>query len=148
MFSVNRTTVVGTVGETLTVNCSQTGYIRAQWMWWKNGSNIPTSPSERVHAELSARTKVGPVRGTTVPNYQILFLHLRYARVMDNGEYTCVTETHTQTVTVDMQPPGIGCLSISVSLEIYCNIILSVDYLYVYTYNYIMYYSCVYTFSS
>ena len=113
VFSVNMTTVVGTVGETLTVNCSQTGYIRAQWMWWKNGSNIPTSPSERVHAELSARTKVGTATATTVDNHQSLFLHLRHARVMDNGEYTCVTETGIQTVTMDIQPPGIRRSSVS-----------------------------------
>ena len=115
LFSVNAT-AVGKAGETLTVNCSQTGYIRAQWMWWKNGSIISTSPSERVYTELSGRSKVGPVTATTVPNHQSLFLHLRHARVMDNGEYTCVTETHTQTVTVDIQPPGIVRLSISVSL--------------------------------
>ena len=66
--------------------------------------NLPAAPSERVYSELSARTKLGT--GNTVDNHQSLFLHLRQARVMDNGEYTCVTETDTQTVTVNVQPPG------------------------------------------
>ena len=73
--------------------------------------DLPTAPSERVYTELSGRSKVGPVSsstvtGTTVDNHQSLFLHLRHARVMDNGKYTCITETDTQTVTVDVQPPG------------------------------------------
>ena len=68
--------------------------------------DLPTAPSERVYTELSGRSKVGPATATTIDNHQILFLHLRHARVMDNGEYTCVTETDTQTVTVDVQPPG------------------------------------------
>ena len=106
LFSVNETAVMVTAGETVRVNCSQTGYIRGQWRWMGNGSDISTAPSERVYSELSARSKLGPPTGTTVPNHQSLFLHLRYARVMDNGVYTCVTETDTQTVTVDVQPPG------------------------------------------
>ena len=68
--------------------------------------NISTAPSERVYSELSARSKLGPSTGSTVDNRQSLFFHLRYARVMDNGEYTCVTETDTQAVTMDVQPPG------------------------------------------
>ena len=99
-------TVVVRAGEAVRVNCSQTGYIRTQWRWRRNGVNLPTTPSERVYTELSGRSKVGSVRSNSVPNHQSLFLHLRHAHVMDNGEYTCVTETDTQTVTVDVQPPG------------------------------------------
>jgi len=99
-------TVVVRAGEAVRVNCSQTGYIRTQWMWRRNGVDLPTAPSERVYTELSGRSKVGTATATTVPNHQSLFLHLRHARVMDNGEYTCVTETDTQTVTMDVQPPG------------------------------------------
>ena len=99
-------TVVVRAGEAVRVNCSQTGYIRTQWRWRRNGVDLPTAPSERVYTELSGRSKVGPATATTVDNHQSLFLHLRHARVMDNGEYTCVTETDTQTVTVDVQPPG------------------------------------------
>ena len=113
LFSVNETTVVVRAGEAVRVNCSQTGYIRTQWRWRRNGVDLPTAPSdrERVYTELSGRSKVGPVSsstvtGTTVDNHQSLFLHLRHARVMDNGKYTCITETDTQTVTVDVQPPG------------------------------------------
>ena len=69
--------------------------------------DLPTAPSERVYTELSGRSKVGIATSNTVPNHQSLFLHLRHARVMDNGEYTCVTETDNQTVTVDVQPPGV-----------------------------------------
>ena len=107
-FSVlfNATAVMVTAGEAVRVNCSQTGYIRGQWRWSRNGVNITTAPSVRVYSEMSARSKVGVSTGSTVDNHQSLFLHLRYARVMDNGEYTCVTETDTQTVTVDVQPPG------------------------------------------
>ena len=68
--------------------------------------DLPTAPSERVYTELSGRSKVGTPTATTVDNHQSLFLHLRHARGIDNGEYTCVTETDTQTVTVDVQPPG------------------------------------------
>ena len=72
--------------------------------------DLPTALSKRVYTELLGRSKVGPVTATTIDNHQSLFLHLRHARVMDNGEYTCVTETDTQTdtqtVTVDVQPPG------------------------------------------
>ena len=68
--------------------------------------DLPTAPSERVYTELSGRSKLGTRTGTTVSNHQSLFLHLRHARVMDNGKYSCVTETDTQTVTVDVQPPG------------------------------------------
>ena len=68
--------------------------------------DLPTAPSERVYTELSGRSKVGTATATTVPNHQSLFLHLRHARVMDNGEYTCVTETGKQTIIVDIQPPG------------------------------------------
>ena len=106
LFSVNETTVMGTAGEAVRVNCSQTGYIRTQWRWRRNGVDLPTVPSERVYTELSGRSKVGTVRSNTVDNHQSLFLHLRHARVMDNGKYTCVTETDAQTVTVDVQPPG------------------------------------------
>ena len=107
LFSVNETTVVVRAGEAVRVNCSQTGYIRhTQWRWRRNGVDLPTAPSERVYTELSGRSKVGGATATTVDNHQSLFLHLRHARVMDNGEYTCVTETGTQTVTVDVQPPG------------------------------------------
>ena len=102
----NVTTVMVTAGEAVSVNCSQTGYIRGQWRWRRNEVNISTAPSERVYSELSARSKVGPSTGNKANNHQSLFLHLRHARVMDNGEYTCVTETDTQTVTVDVQPPG------------------------------------------
>ena len=102
----NVTTVMVTAGEAVRVNCSQTGYIRGQWRWRRNGSDISTGSNERVYSKLSARSKVGTVTGSTVDNHQSLFFHLRYARVMDNGEYTCVTETDTQTVTVDVQPPG------------------------------------------
>ena len=68
--------------------------------------DLPTAPSERVYTELSGRSKVGTATSNTVPNHRSLFLHLRHARVMDNGEYTCVTETDTRTVAVDVQPPG------------------------------------------
>ena len=68
--------------------------------------DLPTAPSERVYTELLGRSKVGTATANTVPNHQSLFLHLRHARVMDNREYTCVTETDTQTVTLDVQPPG------------------------------------------
>ena len=68
--------------------------------------DLPTAPSERVYTELSGRSKVGTVKSNSVDNHQSLFLHLRHARVIDNGEYTCFTETDTQTVTVDVQPPG------------------------------------------
>ena len=102
----NVTTVMVTAGETVRVNCSQTGYIRGQWRWSRNGVNISTAPSERVYSKLSARSKVGPLAGNSVDNHQSLFLHLWHARVMDNGEYTCVTETDTETVTMDVQPPG------------------------------------------
>ena len=68
--------------------------------------DLPTTPSERVYSELSGRSKLGTATANTVDNHESLFLHLRHARVMDNGEYTCVTETDTQTVTVDVQPPG------------------------------------------
>ena len=105
LFSVNMTTV-GAAGETVTVNCTQTGYIRTQWRWWRNGTNISSTPSERVYTEFSARTKLGPITGNTVRNHQSLFLHLRYARVMDNERYTCTTETDTQTLTVNVQAPG------------------------------------------
>ena len=101
----DKTTVV-TAGEAVRVNCSQTGYLRSQWRWRKNGVNLPTAPSERVYTELSARTKVGLNTGNTVNNHQSLFLHLQRARVMDRGEYTCVTETDTQIVTVNVQLPG------------------------------------------
>ena len=71
-----------------------------------NGTNISSTPSERVYTELSARTKLGPITGNTVSNHQSLFLHLRYARVMDNGRHTCTMETDTQTFTVNVQAPG------------------------------------------
>ena len=106
LFSVNVTTVVVTAGEAVTVNCSQTGYIRSQWRWRRNGINIPTSSSERVYTKLSARSKVGSFTGNTVDNHQSLFLHLWHSRVMDNGVYICVTETDAQNVFVDVQPPG------------------------------------------
>ena len=81
--------------------------------------DLPTAPSERVYAELSGRSKVGPIGSYTVPNHQSLFLHLLHAHVMDNGEYTCVTETDTQTVTVDVQPPGGTIYDISMSICIH-----------------------------
>ena len=66
--------------------------------------------SERVYTELSTRTNLGPTFSNKADNHQSIFLHLRYARVMDNGVYTCVTQEGTQTVTqkvtVDVQPPG------------------------------------------
>ena len=113
LFSVNMPTVVVRAGEAVRVNCSQTGYIRTQWRWRRNGVDLPTAPSERVYTELSGRSKVGTATANTVPNHQSLFLHLRHARVMDNGEYTCVTETDTQTVTVDVQPPGGTSISLT-----------------------------------
>ena len=119
LFSVNMPTVVVRAGEAVRVNCSQTGYIRTQWRWRRNGVDLPTAPSERVYTELSGRSKVGTVTSNTVPNHQSLFLHLRHARVMDNGEYTCVTETDTQTVTVDVQPPGETIYDISMSICIH-----------------------------
>ena len=107
LFSVDVTTAVVTAGETVSVNCSQTGYIRTDWSWKRNGADITSDMSERVYTQLSTRTKLGPTVPTvTVPNHQSLFLRLRYARMTDNGVYTCVTETDTQTVTVDVRPPG------------------------------------------
>ena len=99
LFSVNMPVVVR-AGEAVRVNCSQTGYIRTQWRWRRNGVDLPTAPSERVYTELSGRSKVGPVTsstvtGTTVDNHQSLFLHLWHARVMDNGKYTCIRNRHT-----------------------------------------------------
>ena len=109
LFSVDVATAAVTAGETVSVNCSQTGYIRTDWSWWRNGSDITSNMSKRVYTEQLTRTNLRPVMGT-VPNHQSLFLHLRYARVMDNGVYRCVTQEGTQpvaqTVTVDVQPPG------------------------------------------
>ena len=121
LFSVNATTVVVTAGEAVTVNCSQTGYIRSQWRWRRNGINIPTSSSERVYTKLSARSKVGSFTGNTVDNHQSLFLHLWHSRVMDNGVYICVTETDAQNVVVDVQPPGrsSNCTHVCVHTTLY-----------------------------
>ena len=107
LFSVDVATAVVTAGETVAVNCSQTGYIRTDWSWRNNGADITSDMSERVYTEMAERTKLGPTIVTrTVPNHQSLFLRLRYARVMDNGVYRCVTQTDTEMVTVDVQPPG------------------------------------------
>ena len=107
LFSVGVTTAVVTAGEAVTVNCSQTGYIRTQWSWRRNGADITSDKSQRVYIQPTTRTKLGPrIPTVTVPNHQTLSLHLRYARVMDNGVYTCATETDIRTVTVDVQPPG------------------------------------------
>ena len=122
LFSVDMATAVVTAGETVAVNCSQTGYIRTDWSWRRNGADITSDMSERVYTELSTRTKLGPtIVARTVLNHQSLFLRLRYARVMDNGVYRCVTQegtqTVTQTVTVDVQPPGgtLHCMTTKLS---------------------------------
>ena len=90
----------------MSVNCSQTGYIRTDWSWRRNGADITSDMNERVYTELSTRTKLGPSISNEAANHQSLFLRLRYARMTDKGVYTCVTQTDTQTVTVDVQPPG------------------------------------------